>query len=271
MKGILKFIILVSVFFGNAQKKPKGIYFPQEQILLDACLSSIDKNECFNQRIKHDALMVLDEIFTKDTATKDTLKIKIEFKLNKKAEITKEKLKVSLNKKELNPMFSLKLSSILVDYHSFEVINKKSKKYNTTHSFSYSYLISDGTFREITFNSVDTYTGGNIKEIPLFPVCERKDEYYDKKCFQESMQKHIVNNFRYPIEAQKNKIQGVVSIEFIINTDGEKEKITTKGPSPILEKEARRIINLLPKFKPALVNGKPTKMPYSIPITFKLR
>ena len=58
---------------------------------------------------------------------------------------------------------------------------------------------------------------------------------------------------------------------FGINADGDIVDIKSKGPSPILETEAQRIIARLPKMEPAKQNGKPVDVIFSIPITFRLK
>ena len=83
-------------------------------------------------------------------------------------------------------------------------------------------------------------------------------------------QQHIGSHFNYPEEALAKRISGRVSIMFTIDEEGNVGEIKTKGPSPILENEARRIISLLPKFHIGSQNGVPKKVPYSIPINFKL-
>jgi protein TonB len=84
------------------------------------------------------------------------------------------------------------------------------------------------------------------------------------------MQEHIIKYFRYPREAQKYNIQGKVFITFIIEKDGSITVFEIRGPHPILEKEARRIMEKLPKIKPGTQKGKPVRMSMSIPLTFKL-
>lgn len=84
------------------------------------------------------------------------------------------------------------------------------------------------------------------------------------------MGEHVVRHFRYPKEALNNNIQGRVLVQFIINKEGKVEKITTRGPHPLLEEEAFRIISRLPKMKPGMQKGKPVKVKYAIPINFKL-
>ena len=110
-----------------------------------------------------------------------------------------------------------------------------------------------------------------IEEIPVFPGCEKLKKTKLIECFQMKMQRHINKNFRYPEFAQKNGIQGRVFIKFIIGVDGNITGIESRGPHPILERDAERIILLLPKMKPGKVNGLRVRVPLSIPITFRLK
>ena len=110
-----------------------------------------------------------------------------------------------------------------------------------------------------------------VDEVPVFPGCEEVLKSNRRSCFQKQIQMHIAKNFRYPRIAQKEKIQGRVFIQFVIDIDGSIEGIRTRGPHPLLEKEANRIISLLPKITPGSKNGKLVKVPFSIPITFKLQ
>ena len=90
-------------------------------------------------------------------------------------------------------------------------------------------------------------------------------------CFQRNVQAHIARNFRYPKMAQDRKIQGRVFVQFTIDIDGTISQIRTRGPHPLLEQEGRRIISLIPRIQPGMQNGKPVRVPFSIPITFKLQ
>ena len=84
------------------------------------------------------------------------------------------------------------------------------------------------------------------------------------------MNRHIAKHFRYPEIAQKQGIQGRVIIQFVVGKDGNVSGIRTRGPDPILEKEAVRIISLLPKIKPGEIEGRKVRIPFSTSITFKL-
>ena len=58
------------------------------------------------------------------------------------------------------------------------------------------------------------------------------------------MNNHIRKNFRYPLAAQEQGIQGRVYINFIISDDGSIINIRVRGPHKTLEDEAYMIISL---------------------------
>jgi len=118
-------------------------------------------------------------------------------------------------------------------------------------------------------NELETIEIDELSEVPVYPGCENIRN--KTKCLQENIQRHIVRNFKYPKEAKKNKIQGRVFVQFIIGTGGYIDVIKTRGPNNLLEKEAQRIISLLPKFKPGVLNGKTVRVPFSMPIIFRLQ
>ena len=70
---------------------------------------------------------------------------------------------------------------------------------------------------------------------------------------------------------RKKGIQGRVFVQFIVGTEGYVEQIRTRGPDPMLEAEARRIISLIPRIKPGNIDGKAVKVAFSMPVTFKLQ
>ena len=100
--------------------------------------------------------------------------------------------------------------------------------------------------------------------VPVFPWCEKLSEIKKRECFQDKMNRHIAQNFRYPEIAQKKGIQGRVIIKFVVGKDGNVSGIKTRGPDPILEKEAVRIVSLLPKIKPGEMEGRKVRVPFSL-------
>jgi len=110
-----------------------------------------------------------------------------------------------------------------------------------------------------------------IENVPLFPGCERVPKSQRRQCFQEQIQKHINRNFQYPEQAQKLGIEGRVFIQFMIGKDGSIGGIRTRGPHQYLEREAYRIISLLPRMTPGIQRGRYVRVPFTITITFRLQ
>ncbi|MCE2614157.1 energy transducer TonB [Flavobacteriaceae bacterium D16] len=108
-----------------------------------------------------------------------------------------------------------------------------------------------------------------IEDVPVFPGCEGAGD--KRACFQEMIMKHVRKNFRYPELAVEMGLQGRVSIAFIIDKDGSIGNIRMRGPHKILEKEAGRIISKLPQMTPGKQRGRAVKVPFMMPIMFKLQ
>lgn len=110
-----------------------------------------------------------------------------------------------------------------------------------------------------------------IENVPIFPGCESAKGNAERKvCFQKKIQEHVVKTFKYPQIAAEMGIQGRVFVQFAIDSKGYIADVRTRGPDPGLEKEAGRIVASLPRMTPGMQRGKPVKVPYSIPVNFKL-
>ena len=81
----------------------------------------------------------------------------------------------------------------------------------------------------------------------------------------------IQNNIRYPKEAREKKEQGRVIVQFVVEENGDLRQLkVVRGVSPSLDGEALRVVATMPKWKPGMVDGKPVKVNYTIPIAFNL-
>ena len=87
----------------------------------------------------------------------------------------------------------------------------------------------------------------------------------------EELMNFLRNNLQYPEECKDKAIQGRVIVKFIIDESG---KIICpyvyRSLHPALDKEALRIVKLMPDWKPASNNKVPCKVCYTLPILFKL-
>lgn len=107
-----------------------------------------------------------------------------------------------------------------------------------------------------------------IEQVPIFPGCEDSED--PKACFNQKLQQHVMKHFNYPEAAQAQKIEGRVSVMFTIGTDGSIVDIKTRGPHQLLEAEVERIISRLPQMQPGLQEGKAVRVPFALPVVFKL-
>lgn len=83
--------------------------------------------------------------------------------------------------------------------------------------------------------------------------------------------KWLTKNLKYPPSAQNRKVQGRVVVSFIVNKDGTiADAKVVKPVDPTLDREAMRVVRMMPNWKPGLQMGKPCRTMFAIPIVFKL-
>ncbi len=79
----------------------------------------------------------------------------------------------------------------------------------------------------------------------------------------------ISRNLVYPKEAIEKGIEGEVTSVFIIDKTGKVSNVrVVEGVYPALDKEAVRVIKMMPKWKPAQIKGKNVAVNYTLPIVF---
>ena len=112
-----------------------------------------------------------------------------------------------------------------------------------------------------------------VEEVPLFSGCNEVQKNNQLSCFKQQMSLHVKKYLQYPESAMEKNIQGKIYVSFIIDENGFVKDIQTDEDSgiEILELEAKRVIEKLPKFRPGLENGKPVRVKYVQPFTFKLQ
>ena len=102
----------------------------------------------------------------------------------------------------------------------------------------------------------------------IFVVVEEQPEFPGGNA---AMMKFLGDNIKYPVIAQENGIQGRVITNFVVERDGSITDVqVVRGVDPSLDKEAIRVIQSMPKWKPGLQHGKPVKVKFTIPIIYNL-
>ena len=89
---------------------------------------------------------------------------------------------------------------------------------------------------------------------------------------QIAMMKYIMENMKYPEQAMKEGIQGRVTVRFIVEKDGSISDVKpVLSVHPLLNKEAVRVVESMPKWTHGKHNGKPVRVRFNLPVMFKLK
>ncbi|WP_412983721.1 energy transducer TonB [Pontimicrobium sp. IMCC45349] len=112
-----------------------------------------------------------------------------------------------------------------------------------------------------------------IENVPVFPGCEKKKSNNEKrKCMSEKITKFVQKKFNTDLAGDLGLTgRQRISVIFKIDKNGNVMGVRSRAPHPRLEKEAARVINLLPKMKPGKQRGKAVIVPYSLPIVFQVQ
>ena len=109
----------------------------------------------------------------------------------------------------------------------------------------------------INQNDKINYVSANVKE-PQFPGGIEKFYMF------------MGQNFKIPQEFSKQKIDGKLALEFMVEKDGSLSEFkVVKDLGYGSADEAIRVLKLSPKWIPASENGKPVRVMYSLPITIQ--
>lgn len=83
--------------------------------------------------------------------------------------------------------------------------------------------------------------------------------------------KWLTRNLRYPEVAKERKLQGKVVAEFIVNTDGSITDVAiVKSLNTYCDREALRVLRMMPRWTAGIQNDKPCRTKVCIPIVFRL-
>lgn len=111
----------------------------------------------------------------------------------------------------------------------------------------------------------------DIKDAPVFPGCKGSFEKV-KACFSKKVQKHVSKNFNADLAEKYGLNSGIkrIRVQFTVDKTGNIVDVIAKGPHKGLEKEARRVVDMLPKMTPGKQRGRPVGVKFYLPITFRV-
>ncbi len=116
-------------------------------------------------------------------------------------------------------------------------------------------------------------TLNTIEKAPIYPGCEKqKTERAKKTCMISKINKFVNKNFNSYIAQDLGLNSGLqrINVSFIIDKNGYVNVLRTRAKHEALKKEAVRVVNKLPRMKPAMSGGKKTQIVYNLPIVFSI-
>ncbi|MDR2533910.1 MAG: TonB family protein [Tannerellaceae bacterium] len=138
--------------------------------------------------------------------------------------------------------------------------------------------------QEIISSEDDSKKAQEQVYVPQAPAAAQEEEESSQEIFaiveempqypggDSEMLKFLSSNLKYPIIAQENGVTGRVTVGFVINRDGSIVDATVvRGVDPSLDKEALRVVNSMPKWSPGKQRGKPVRVKFTVPVTFRLK
>lgn len=105
-------------------------------------------------------------------------------------------------------------------------------------------------------------------ENKIFTVVEQQPEFEGGYA---AMMQFIKKNLKYPASARRMGVDGTVYVSFVVSKDGSISEVKTiRGISADCDKEAMRVVSMMPPWRPGKQNGKPVFVRFVLPIKFKL-
>ena len=102
----------------------------------------------------------------------------------------------------------------------------------------------------------------------VFDTVEQMPEYPGG---MQAMIEFLQTNMKYPEDAAKQKVEGRVMVQFVVETDGSVSDVhVAKQVFPSLDAEAIRVVQAMPKWTPGKDKGRVVRVKYNLPIVFRM-
>jgi protein TonB len=124
----------------------------------------------------------------------------------------------------------------------------------------------DGTADIVFDEPVEEVVVDNSNEI--FTVVEQNPEFEGGYA---AMVNFIKTNMKYPAAARRMEIEGTVHVSLLVSKSGEISEVKVlKGIHPDCDKEAVRVVSMMPRWKAGKQNGRPVHVRFILPLKFRM-
>lgn len=107
-----------------------------------------------------------------------------------------------------------------------------------------------------------------VSENREMKVIEQQPEFPGGR---EALMQYLMQNLQYPETARKINVEAIALVSFTVDKNGDiRNAKSLKNIGYGIDREALRVVNEMPKWNPAVQNGKPVEMEYTLEVNFKL-
>ena len=125
------------------------------------------------------------------------------------------------------------------------------------------------TAKPVEVKYIPVEVSDKLKGTPLYEVVEQMPEFPGGG--MAAVLEYIQKNMQYPESAKKNGTQGRVTVQFVIDKEGNvTEPKVIRSVDKELDAEAIRLVKSMPKWKPGMQKGEVVAVKYTMPVLFKL-
>jgi len=146
-------------------------------------------------------------------------------------------------------------------------------------------IVDDGTVDDFIQAVIESELNDESRIEDFIPKIPVIDEIRDEPDFvyipdempefpggNDALMRYLNSSIKYPAIAIENRISGKVYVNFIIDKNGEVTNVTVaRGVDPSLDREAVRVVQSMPAWKPGKQRNKPVRVFYTVPINFVLK
>lgn len=239
--------------------------FSQTKNSIQIKLTETDTIKSHNKRFKLIKKIVNDFLIENIVSELDTVKVDFSLTINKKGLMI-----FNLNKIN-DPILSESFTSFFEEELYVKPLENNNKKHKFTFQLNNYYILNEKGEYKLIKKPTNILPFSVIEQVPIFPNCKgNKQELI--KCMNLNIQKHIVKHFNPDFAKNLGLSPGMkrISVQFLINLKGDITDVKSRAPHPKLEREAIRIVKLLPKMTPGKQKGKTVRVRYNLPIVFNV-
>ena len=279
--------ILISILLTNSANSSNGVSLKieKEEVIkfsdvenppfyIDWCTSNISKDkirECTDSGIKLFAKTNFNTKLAADLNLSGYQRITSAFIIDKSGKIDNIRVRAS------HPDLEKEALRVINLIPKMEPGRQNGKAVSISYLLPIIFKVQSDSLSQIKKNPIlNIVDGNNVEEsfsyvtnVPIYPGCDKGNNEARRKCMSQKITKLIKKEFNTDLAGSLG-LYGThrISVIFKIDKNGDVFGVRARAQHPKLVKEAKRVINMLPKMKPGTQLGKVVVVPYYVPIQF---